>query len=178
LVDPTAQPDSAKSRLGEKVGYVHCQGDGLQFFLTDGRSKIDTNPVENTISPITHIYSALLAVHDEEGRTWERMASLIETCRLNVVTPYAYLRETSTAIANDHPKLRIDDLMLWSMQKSSRPNPEGVMHRFRKSGGHPHVTLNEAGRRCLRAIQRWRSYQVRPRVRSRQKSCGQRQLQY
>jgi hypothetical protein len=35
------------------------------------------------------------------------MASLIETCKLNAVDPYAYLRETLTAIAKGHPASRI-----------------------------------------------------------------------
>jgi transposase len=47
------------------------------------------------------------------------MASLIETCKLNVVDPYAYLRATLTAIANRHPASRIDDLMPWVFQKQS-----------------------------------------------------------
>jgi hypothetical protein len=56
--------------------------------------------------------------HDEGGRTWARMASLIETCKLNAIDPYAYLRETLTAIANGHPASRIDDLMPWAFQPS------------------------------------------------------------
>ena len=44
---------SAKSRLGEKLGYIHRHWDGLLVFLTDGRVEMDTNPVENTIRPIT-----------------------------------------------------------------------------------------------------------------------------
>ena len=47
------------------------------------------------------------------------MASLIETCKLNAVDPYAYLRETLTAIAKNHPASRIDDLMPWAFQKPS-----------------------------------------------------------
>lgn len=111
---------SAKSRLGEKLGYIHRHWDGLQIFLTDGRVEMDTNPVENTIRPITlNRKNALFAGHDEGGRTWARMASLIETCKLNAIDPYAYLRETLTAIANGHPASRIDDLMPWAFQKSS-----------------------------------------------------------
>jgi hypothetical protein len=44
---------SAKSRLGEKLGFTHRHWDGLQVFLTDGRIEMDTNPVENTIRPLT-----------------------------------------------------------------------------------------------------------------------------
>lgn len=111
---------SAKSRLGEKLGYIHRHWDGLQVFLTDGRVEMDINPVENTIRPITlNRKNALFAGHDEGGHTRARMASLIETCKLNAVDPYAYLTATLTAIANRQPASRIDDLMPWAFQKQS-----------------------------------------------------------
>ena len=83
---------------------------------------MDTNPVENTIRPTTlNCKNALFAGHDEGDRTWARMASMIETCKMNAVDPYAYLRETLTAIAiaNGYPASRIDDLMPWAFQKPS-----------------------------------------------------------
>lgn len=43
---------SAKSRLGEKLAYIHRHWDGLQTFLHDGRVEIDSNSVENLIRPI------------------------------------------------------------------------------------------------------------------------------
>ncbi len=111
---------SAKSRLGEKLGYIHRHWDGSQIFLTDGRVEMDTNPVENAIRPITlNRKNALFAGHDVGGRTWARVASLIETCKMNTVDPYAYLRETLTSIANGHPASHIDDLMPWAFQKPS-----------------------------------------------------------
>ena len=86
---------------------------------------MDTNPVENTIRPISlNRKNALFAGHDEGGhdeggRTWARMASLIETCKLNSIDPYAYLRATIEAVANRHPKSQIDDLMPWAFAKTS-----------------------------------------------------------
>jgi hypothetical protein len=38
---------------------------------------------------------------------------------LKAADPYAYMRETLTAIANRHPASRIDDLMPWAFQKPS-----------------------------------------------------------
>ena len=111
---------SAKSRLGEKLGYIHRHWDGLQVFLTDGRVEMDTNPVENTIRPITlNRKNALFAGHDEGGHTWARMASLIETCKINSINPYTYLRTTLEAITNGHPKAQIDDLMPWAFPRTS-----------------------------------------------------------
>ncbi|TCM73519.1 transposase [Rhodovulum steppense] len=81
---------SAKSRLGEKLAYIHNHWNGLQTFLTDGRVEIDSNNVENLVRPIAlNRKNALFAGHDEGGRTWGRIASLIETCKINGVEPFA-----------------------------------------------------------------------------------------
>lgn len=111
---------SAKSRLGEKLAYIHNHWDGLQTFLTDGRVEIDSNNVENLVRPITlNRKNALFAGHDEGGKTWGRIASLIETCKLNGIEPFAYLTSTLEAIAAGHPQSRIDDLLPWNFQPSS-----------------------------------------------------------
>jgi len=111
---------SAKSRLGEKLAYIHNHWDGLQTFLTDGRVEIDSNAVENLVRPIAlNRKNALFAGHDEGGRTWGRIASLIETCKINGVEPFAYLKSTLEAIAAGHPQSRLDDLLPWNFQSSS-----------------------------------------------------------
>ena len=110
---------SAKSRLGEKLAYIHRHWDGLQTFLTDGRVEIDSNNVENMIRPIAlNRKNALFAGHDEGGKAWGRIASLIETAKINGVEPFAYLKATLTAIANGHPQSRIDDLLPWNFAPS------------------------------------------------------------
>ncbi|MCH4541936.1 IS66 family transposase [Ochrobactrum sp. A-1] len=111
---------SAKSRLGEKLAYIHNQWGGLQTFLMDGRVEIDSNRVENLIRPITlNRKNALFAGHDEGGIAWGRIASLIETCKINGVEPFAYLKATLTAIASGHPQSRLDDLLPWNFKTSS-----------------------------------------------------------
>lgn len=111
---------SAKSRLGEKLAYIHNQWKGLQTFLTDGRVEIDSNRVENLIRPIAlNRKNALFAGHDEGGIAWGRIASLIETCKINDVEPFAYLKATLTAIAAGHPQSCLDDLLPWNFNTSS-----------------------------------------------------------
>ena len=111
---------SAKSRLGEKLGYVHNHWNGLQTFLTDGRVEIDSNSVENLIRPIAlNRKNALFAGHDEGGKAWGRIASLIETCKINGVEPFAYLKAILEAIAAGHPQNRIDDLLPWNFTPSN-----------------------------------------------------------
>jgi transposase len=81
---------------------------------------MDSNVVERAIRPIAlNRKNALFAGHDEGGRTWARIASLIETCKLNRVEPYAYLKATLEAIAKGHPAAHIDELMPWSFDKQA-----------------------------------------------------------
>jgi len=111
---------SAKSRLGEKLAYIHRHWDGLQTFLDDGRVEIDSNPVENLVRPIAlNRKNALFAGHDEGGKAWGRIASLIETAKINGIEPFAYLKATLEAIANGHPQNQIDDLLPWNFKPSS-----------------------------------------------------------
>lgn len=111
---------SAKSRLGEKLGYIHRHWDGLQTFLSDGRVEIDSNNVENLVRPIAlNRKNALFAGHDEGGRAWGRIASLIETAKINGVEPFAYIKQTLEAIARRHPIDRIDELLPWNFKPTS-----------------------------------------------------------
>uniref|UniRef100_UPI0035B69AC8 transposase domain-containing protein n=1 Tax=Yunchengibacter salinarum TaxID=3133399 RepID=UPI0035B69AC8 len=99
---------------------IHNHRKGLQTFLQDGRVEIDSNRVENLIRPIAlSRKNALFAGHDEGGKTWGRIASLIETAKVNDAEPFAYLKATLEAIAGGHPKNRIDDLLPWNFQTSS-----------------------------------------------------------
>ncbi|MHC2275609.1 hypothetical protein ACVME8_002220 [Bradyrhizobium diazoefficiens] len=71
--------------------------------------EMDTNPVENS----------LFAGHDEGGRSWARIASLIATCKINSVEPYVWMKATLKAIATGHPQSRIDELLPWSFGRTS-----------------------------------------------------------
>jgi transposase len=111
---------SAKSRLGEKLTYIHRQWEGLQTFLSDGRVEIDSNAVENLIRPIALTRkNALFAGHDEGAKAWGRIASLIATAKVNDVEPFAYLKATLEAIAAGHPRSRIDELLPWNFKPAS-----------------------------------------------------------
>ncbi|WP_234189906.1 IS66 family transposase [Shinella sp. NM-101] len=112
---------ATKSPLGEALAYIDKYWDGLKLFLTDGRIEIDNNTVERTIRPIAlNRKNALFAGHDAGAKNWATIASLIETCKLNAVDPFAYLSTTLTAIANGHKQSQIDDLLPWSARFKSR----------------------------------------------------------
>jgi hypothetical protein len=61
----------------------------------------------------------LFAGHDEGAAAWGRIASLIETAKLNRVEPHAWLKATLEAIAAGHPNSRIDELLPWNFPSSS-----------------------------------------------------------
>lgn len=105
---------SRKSDLGEAMAYMLKRQDGFGLFLDDGRVDIDSNLVENAIrSPAMNRRNALFAGHDEGGRNWARFASLIGTCKMNGVEPYAYLCDLFTKLANGHLEKDIEALMPW-----------------------------------------------------------------
>ena len=111
---------SPKSRLGEKLAYIGNHWDGLQVFLTDGRVEMDNNVIENAIRPLAlNRKNALFAGHDEGAAAWARIASLVETAKMNQVNPYAYLKSTLEAIASGHPHSDIDTLMPWAFASTS-----------------------------------------------------------
>jgi transposase len=71
--------------------------------------------VENAIrSPVMNRRNALFAGHDEGGRNWARFASLIATCKMSGVEPYAYLHDLFIKLANGHLANDIDALMPWA----------------------------------------------------------------
>jgi transposase len=111
---------STKSELGQAMAYGLDHWDGLVLFAEDGRVAMDSNPVENQIRPVTlGRKNALFAGHDEGGRSWARFASVIATCKLNAVEPYAWLRSTLEAIAAGHPSADIDALLPWNFRKTA-----------------------------------------------------------
>ena len=93
---------------------------GLLVFLHDGRVEIDSNAVENLMRPVKlTTKNALFAGHDEGAHAWGRIASLIGTCKLNGVEPYAWLKSTLEKIAAGHPQSRVHELLPWAHSATS-----------------------------------------------------------
>ena len=106
---------SQKSKLAEAIRYTLSRSAGLGRFLDDGRVEIDSNVVERAIRPIAlNRKNALFAGSDGGGEHWATIASLIETCKLNGVDPYAYLADVITRIVASHPQSQLDDLLPWA----------------------------------------------------------------
>jgi hypothetical protein len=67
--------------------------------------------------------NALFAGSDGGAESWAVVASLIETCKLNDVDPYAYLTDTIVRIVDGHRASAIDDLFPWAY-----PKPQPLKH--------------------------------------------------
>lgn len=107
-----------KSALGDAIKYTLKLFDGLAVFMTDGRVEIDSNPVENTIRPIAMLRkNALFAGSPVGGRNWAVMASLMATCRMNGVEPYAYLNWVFEQMAAGLPRAQYHTLLPWNCSK-------------------------------------------------------------
>ena len=73
--------------------------------------------VERSIRPLALTRkNALFAGSDGGAQHWAVIASLIETCKLIGVEPYAYLFDVITRIVNGHPQSQLDELLPWAYQ--------------------------------------------------------------
>jgi transposase len=106
---------SPKSGMGQALAYLANHWEGLCLYLDDGRVEMDNNPVENLIRPLAlNRKNSLFAGHDEGGQSWARLASLIATCKLNGVEPFAYMKVTLEALAAGHRNADLDMLLPWN----------------------------------------------------------------
>ncbi|MHB8285558.1 MAG: IS66 family transposase [Caulobacteraceae bacterium] len=106
---------SRKGKLAEAIRYALSRWEGLSRFLEDGRIEIDSNTVERAIRPLAlSRKNALFAGSDVGGEHWAVLASLVETCKINGVEPYAYLADVLSRLVNAHPNSRIDELLPWA----------------------------------------------------------------
>jgi transposase len=106
---------SQKTKLAAAIRYTLSRWQGLCLFLEDGHIEIDNNVVERSIRPLALTRkNALFAGSDDGAEHWAVIASLIETCKLIGVEPYAYLADVITRIVDSHPNSRLDELLPWA----------------------------------------------------------------
>lgn len=108
---------SPKSNMGQALAYLANHWQGLCVYLDDGRVEMDSNPVENLIRPLAlNRKNSLFAGHDEGAQNWARLASLIASCKLNGIEPFAYMKSTLEALVAGHRNADIDLLLPWNFQ--------------------------------------------------------------
>jgi transposase len=108
---------SGKSKLAEAIRYARSQRTVLGRFLEDGRVELDSNIVERAIRPqaITR-KNSLFAGSAGGGQTWAAIATMLQTCKMNGVDPYAWAKLTLERIANRWPNKDIEALMPWNFK--------------------------------------------------------------
>jgi transposase len=101
--------------LAEAIRYARSHRAVLSLFLDDGRVEIDSNIVERAIRPqaITRKNSLFAA---GGGRTWASIATMLQTCKMNGVDPYAWAQQTLERIAYRWPNKNIEALMPWNFK--------------------------------------------------------------
>lgn len=104
---PNALP---KSLLGKAVTYATNQWQALQAYVDDGELDIDNNKAERGMRDVAVGRKNWLFTGSPKGG--ERVAcfySLINTCKLQGVEPFAYLRDVLDRIST-HPASRVAEL--------------------------------------------------------------------
>lgn len=109
---------SSKTKLAEAIRYALNRWDGFALFLDDGRIELDTNVIERAIRPIALTRkNALFAGSDRGAVHWAIASSIIQTCHLNHVEPFAYLKDILERMVSGQTKAnQIDALMPWNWQ--------------------------------------------------------------
>lgn len=81
------------------LGYVVRQRRALLRFLSDGRLRLDTNPAELALRKEVVGRKNWLFVGSDDGAQWNTIAvSLIASCQLHDIEPWAYLRDALTLL--------------------------------------------------------------------------------
>ena len=83
------------------LGYVVRQRRALLQFLDDGRLRLDTNPAELALRKEVVGRKNWLFVGSDDGAQWNTIAvSLIASCQLHDIEPWAYLRNVLTLLSS------------------------------------------------------------------------------
>ena len=100
-----------KSAIGKALGYSIERWNRLSEYINDGRLHIDNNPVENSIRPVAlGRKNYLFAGSHEAAKRSGMLYSLLGTCKMHGIEPYAWLKDVLHRIA-DHPINRIAELL-------------------------------------------------------------------
>ena len=115
-LDDTLLKLPPSSRLAEAIGYTLGRWPALLVYLNDGSIQIDNNSIERAIRGVALGRKNYLFAGSPNGaRRAALIYSLVETCKLNGVEPYAYLKDVLTRLPTQ-PHRRLDELLPWHWQ--------------------------------------------------------------
>ena len=99
-----------KSPLGDAVRYLTNQWDALQRFVDDGRLSIDNNRAENQLRVVAVGRKNWLFAGSMAGAHRAAVLySLVQSCKLVDVSPFAYLKDVLLRVAT-HPHRNLAQL--------------------------------------------------------------------
>jgi transposase len=100
-----------QSAIGKAIAYSLQRWERLSAYVNDGKLNIDNNPVENSIRPVAlGRKNYLFAGSHEAAKRSGILYSLLGTCKMHGVEPYAWLKDVLHCIA-DHPVNRVQELL-------------------------------------------------------------------
>lgn len=106
---------SAKSALAVAISYALKRWAALTRYCDDGRLEIDNLIAERALRGVAiGRRNWLFAGSRAGGERAAAIFSIIETCKLNGVEPFAYISDVMQRIAEGWPNGRIDELMPWA----------------------------------------------------------------
>lgn len=109
----------ARSELGQAFGYALRQWATLTRYTEDGILMLDNNLIESAIRPVAVGRRSWLFLGAERGgHVAATMYSLIGTCRLNGVEPYAWLSDVLKRLPNQ-PVTKLADLLPFNWKRQS-----------------------------------------------------------
>lgn len=109
-----------KSLLGQALHYLSSQWGKLKRYVEDGRYSIDNNVQENAIRPFCVGRRNWLFADTVHGANASaNLYSLLQTCRVNGIDGYRYLRALFTALPNAQTADDYAALLPWNIDLSS-----------------------------------------------------------
>ena len=101
------------SGLAAAIGYTLGRWPALLVYLNDGTIHVDNNSIERAIRGVAVGRKNYLFAGSPNGaRRAALIYSLIETCKLNGMDPYAYLKDILARLPT-HPHRQLDELLPW-----------------------------------------------------------------
>lgn len=111
-----------RSVLGEALTYLKNQWPGLRRFLDHGMLAIDNNFAERQIKPVAlGRRNWLFAGSEEGGRRAAVCYTLVNSCKLAGIDPFAYLKDVLERVGS-HPYREVGDLtpLRWKAARDAK----------------------------------------------------------
>ncbi len=111
-LEAMASRATPKSPLGKAIGYTQKRWIALTRYLGDGRLEIDNGEVERLIRLVALGRKNFLFAGSDAGAERAAVAyTVLATCTLHELDPWAYVKDVLEKIAGDWPQRELDRLL-------------------------------------------------------------------